>query len=86
MKGQADDPGGGVFKKRLNKNMHRGALSWQNFGTSWLYQYLFARKDRANIDGDELREFRLLAKSLQGATDRNIDLCAGGWQAGGDMQ
>jgi len=26
MKGQADDPGGGVFKKRVNKNMHRGII------------------------------------------------------------
>lgn len=26
MKGQADDLGGGVFKKRLNKNMHRSII------------------------------------------------------------
>ena len=26
MKGQADDLGGGVFKKRLNKNRHRSIL------------------------------------------------------------
>jgi hypothetical protein len=33
---------------------------------------LFAKKDRANIDDDELREFRLLAKNLQKATDKDI--------------
>ncbi|MCY1167902.1 RelE toxin of RelE / RelB toxin-antitoxin system [compost metagenome] len=70
MKGQADDLGGGVFKKRLNKNMHRGIIL-AKFGSHWLYQYLFAKKDRANID-DELREFRLLAKNLQKATDKDI--------------
>jgi len=26
LKGQADDLGGGVFKKRLNKNMHRSII------------------------------------------------------------
>lgn len=26
MKGQVDDLGGGVFKKRLNKNMHRSII------------------------------------------------------------
>jgi hypothetical protein len=71
VKGQADDLGGGVFKKRLNKNMHRSIIL-AKFGRYWLYQYLFAKKDRANIDDDELREFRLLAKNLQKATDKDI--------------
>jgi len=71
MKGQADDLGGGVFKKRLNKNRHRSIIL-AKFGSYWLYQYLFAKKDRANIDDDELREFRLLAKNLQKATDKDI--------------
>lgn len=70
-KGQADDLGGGVFKKRLNKNRHRSIIL-AKFGSYWLYQYLFAKKDRANIDDDELREFRLLAKNLQKATDKDI--------------
>jgi hypothetical protein len=76
--GQADDLGGGVFKKRLNKNMHRSIIL-AKLGRYWLYQYLFAKKDRANIDDDELKEFRLLAKNLQGATDADIGrLLAGG--------
>tara|TARA_R110000787_G_scaffold280763_1_gene391668 strand:+ start:3121 stop:3501 length:381 start_codon:yes stop_codon:yes gene_type:complete len=71
MKGQADDLGGGVFKKRLNRNMHRSIIL-AKLGRYWLYQYLFAKKDRGNIDDDELREFRLLAKNLQKATDKDI--------------
>lgn len=63
MKGQADDLGGGVFKKRLNKNMHRSIIL-AKFGSYWMYQYLFAKKDRANIDDEELKEFRLLGKNL----------------------
>ena len=32
MQGKADDIGGGVFKKRLNKNMHRTRSYWQTVG------------------------------------------------------
>jgi hypothetical protein len=70
--GQADDLGGGVFKKRLNKNMYRSIIL-AKFRRYWLYQYLFSKKDRANIDDDELKAFRLLAKSLQSATDADIN-------------
>ncbi len=62
MKGQADDLGGGVFKKRLNKNMHRSIILAKG-GRYWVYEYLFAKKDRANIEDDELEDFRTLAKS-----------------------
>lgn len=72
MKGQADDLGGGVFKKRLDKNRQRSIIL-AKLGNYWLYQYLFAKSDRANISDDELKEFRLLAKSLQKATDEEID-------------
>lgn len=79
--GQADDLGGGVFKKRLNKNRHRSIIL-AKFGRYWLYQYLFAKKDRANIDDEELIEFRWLAKSLQKVNDTDIDRLL----ADGDMQ
>lgn len=62
MAGQADDLGGGVFKKRLNKNMHRSIVLAKG-GQHWIFAYLFAKKDRANIDDDELKDFRLLARS-----------------------
>lgn len=70
-KGQADDLGGGVFKKRLDRNRQRGIIL-SKFGRYWLYQYLFAKKDKANINDDELRAFRLLAKSLGRVTDADI--------------
>ena len=62
MDGQADDLGGGVFKKRLNKNMYRSIILAKG-GRYWIFEYLFAEKDRANIEDDELKDFRPLAKS-----------------------
>ena len=61
-KGQADDLGGGVFKKRLNDNMHRSIIL-ARAGKWWIYQYLFAKKDRDNIDDAELQAFRKLSAS-----------------------
>lgn len=69
--GQADDLGGGVFKKRLNDNMHRSIVLAKGVGY-WVYEYLFAKKDRDNIEDDELLAFRLLAKSYAGLTDSQI--------------
>lgn len=65
--GQADDLGGGVYKKRLNSNMHRSIILAKG-GKFWIYEYLFAKKDRDNIDDDELAGFRLLAKSYAALT------------------
>jgi hypothetical protein len=62
MQGLADDLGGGVFKKRLNDNMHRSIIL-AKAGRWWVYEYVFAKRDRDNIDSDELAQFRLLAKS-----------------------
>lgn len=61
MAGQADDLGGGVFKKRLNDNMHRSIIL-AKAGRWWVFEYLFAKKDRNNIEDDELVQFRALAK------------------------
>ena len=71
MQGQADDLGGGVFKKRLNNNMHRSIILAKG-GRYWVYEYLFAKKDRENIEDDELLSFRALAKDYAGLTDRQI--------------
>ena len=58
--GQADDLSGGVFKKRLNDNMHRSIVLAKT-GEFWVFAYLFAKKNRANIEDDELVAFRTLA-------------------------
>lgn len=62
MDGQAGDLGCGVFKKRVNKNMHRNIILAKG-SRYWIFEYLFAKKDRANIEDDELEDFRTLAKS-----------------------
>lgn len=72
MKGQADDLGGGVFKKRLNDNMHRSIILAKG-EHSWIFEYLFAKKDRENIDHAELVAFRKLAKAYVGLTERQLD-------------
>ena len=71
MRGQSDDLGGGVFKKRLNKNRHRSIILAKG-GRHWIYEYLFAKKDRANIEDDELEDFRTLAKSYAALDDMQI--------------
>ena len=71
MNGQADDLGGRVFKKRLNKNGHRSVILAKG-GRYWIYEYLFAKKDRDNIDDDELADFRVLAKSYAALSEGQI--------------
>jgi hypothetical protein len=70
-KGQADDLGGGVFKKRLDKNRHRSIILAKG-RRYWVYVYLFAKKDRGNIAEDELRAFRKLAELYAAKTDGEI--------------
>jgi hypothetical protein len=71
MLGQADDLGGGVFKKRLSKNMYRSIILARG-SHYWVYAYLFAKKDRANIDEDQLTEFRALAGLYARKTDSDV--------------
>jgi hypothetical protein len=71
IEGQAEDLGGGVFKKRLNKNMHR-AIILAKSGRLWIFEYVFAKKDRDNIDDDELVAFRQLAKSYELLSDQQL--------------
>ncbi len=71
MLGQADDLGGGVFKKRLGKNLYR-SLVLARGRQYWVYAYFFAKKDRANIDNDELMGFRTLAGLYARKTDEDL--------------
>jgi hypothetical protein len=71
MLGQGDDLGGGVFKKRLNDNLHRSIILAKG-GSYWVYEFLFAKKDRDNIAQDELMAFRMLAKSYEGLTECQV--------------
>lgn len=78
--GQADDLGGGVFKKRLSNNQYRSIILARG-GEYWVYQYLFAKQDRPDIDEDELRAFRLLAREYGAMTreQANAQVVDGHW-------
>lgn len=41
--GQADDLGGGVYKKRLSRNLYRSVILAKG-GRFWVYAYLFAKR------------------------------------------
>ena len=69
---QVDDLGGGVFKKRLNDNLHRSIILAKG-GKYWVFEYLFAKKDRSSIENDELLAFRLLANSYAGLTQLQVN-------------
>jgi hypothetical protein len=71
MQGQADDLGGGVFKKRLNDNMYRSIIL-AKAGRYWIYAYLYAKKDRENITQEELAGFMKLAKDYASAGNDKI--------------
>ena len=72
MKGQGDDLGGGVFKKRLSKNQYRSIILARG-GDYWVYQFLFSKQDRPNIDEDELKQFREIAKQYATMTAIQAD-------------
>ena len=70
--GQAVDLGGGFFKKRLNDNKHRSIILAKG-GCYWIYEYMFAKKDRDNIEDNELADFRKLAKLYSELSTNQID-------------
>ena len=72
MLGQADDLGGGVFKKRLSKNMYRSIILARG-GHYWVYEYLFAKKDRDNIGSIELNDFRKLVKAYANLNEQQVN-------------
>ncbi len=66
-KGQADDLGGGVFKKRMDKNRSRSIILAKG-RVHWVYEYLFAKKDRDNIDEGNWRPFASKLGPMRGWT------------------
>src|ERR1039458_9839302 len=71
MLGQCDDLGGGVFKKRLGKNLYRSIIAARG-GRYWVYAYLFAKQDRTNIDDRQLTEFRTIAATYSRLTAEQL--------------
>lgn len=72
MNGQAVDLGGGIYKKRLNNNQHRSIILAKG-DCYWIYEYLFAKKDRDNIEDNELADFRKLAKLYAELSAKQIE-------------
>ena len=70
--GQCDDLGGGVYKKRLSKNEYRSIILSRS-GTYWVFEYIFAKNDRANIDNSDLDDFRKLAKAYAALSTSQIE-------------
>jgi hypothetical protein len=71
MLGQADDLGGGVFKKRLGRNLYRSIIVARG-GQYWVCAYLFAKQDRANIGEKDLADLRAFAAIFARKTDDDI--------------
>ena len=71
MLGQADDLGGGVYKKRIHDNRHRSIILAKG-GQYWVYQFLFAKKDRDNIQADELAAFKQLARHYAQLSEEQV--------------
>ncbi len=61
-----------MYKKRLNDNQHRSILLARG-GKLWVFAFLYAKKDRANIDPDELVAFRKLAKAYARITAPELE-------------
>ena len=71
LNGQADNLGGGVWKKRLNANRHR-CIVLAKGGNNWIYQMLYAKQNRSTISPSELADLRKLAKVYATLTDAHI--------------
>jgi len=72
-KGQGDALGGGVWKKRLDKNRHRSIVITKA-GMFWIFVILFAKKDRGNISSKELAGFKKLAKYYSKTSAAQMDV------------
>lgn len=82
--GQGDALGGGVWKKRLDRNRRR-AIVLTKADRFWVYVYLFAKNDRENITQKELKAFKKLSRDYQLADIERMlkngdlhEICKGG--------
>ncbi|NUU00971.1 type II toxin-antitoxin system RelE/ParE family toxin [Herbaspirillum robiniae] len=73
IKGQGEDLGGGVWKKRLHRNADR-AIVLARSGGHFFFVFLFAKSDRSNIRRDELQAFRRLSDAYAKLDRHRLDL------------
>lgn len=69
--GKGDNLGGNVWKKRLNKNMHRSVVIRKAVGW-WFFFYLYAKNARDNIDQAEVTGFKLLAAQYAAMSEEQL--------------
>lgn len=69
--GQADDLGGGVYKKRLGRNLYRSIILAKT-DSFWVFEFLFAKQFMANIEDNDLVGFRNLVKLYQSLTTQQL--------------
>lgn len=60
------------LKKRLNHNRDRALVLAKN-GRHWVFVFLFAKQDQANITGAELQVFRKLAMQFGTLSDDLVE-------------
>ncbi len=60
--GQCDHSGASVFMKRIANNEFCSIILSKS-GRHWIYEFLFAKKDRDNIDDKELAALRKLSSA-----------------------
>ncbi|MDY0310121.1 MAG: type II toxin-antitoxin system RelE/ParE family toxin [Castellaniella sp.] len=70
--GKGANLGGGVWKKRLNKNLHRSIVV-EKVAAWWFFIYLYAKRDRENIDQAEEAAFKRLAAQYAVMQDAQLD-------------
>ncbi|CAB3961924.1 toxin RelE [Burkholderia cenocepacia] len=70
-RGQGTELGGNVWKKRLDGNRQRGIVL-SKVGRAWVFVFLFAKRDRDDIDERELRAFRKLAADIGRRSDTEV--------------
>ena len=51
--------------------MHRSHVLAKG-GRYWIYEFLFSKKDQANIDDKDLADFRALAKKYAALSEKQI--------------
>ena len=51
--------------------MHRSIILAKG-GRYWIYEFLFAKNDQANIDDEDLDDFRALAKKYAALSENQI--------------
>lgn len=70
--GQGDDLGGNVWKKRLDKNTKRSIVV-NKVGEFWIFVFLFAKSDIANISESQLKKLKKLARDYQTMKPADLD-------------